>query len=107
MLKDRMDGPDFGITVTRVRVRPLDSLAVDPDYLKLDVQGAEYDALVGLTDTLARSSPIMLIETPDHRVRAFLESRGYAAWSYSAERRALIPERDNASNTVFVPRSEA
>jgi len=33
-----------------------------PDFIKIDVEGAEYDVLMGGRETIARSQPIMLIE---------------------------------------------
>ena len=40
----------------------LDSLGSRPDFLKVDVEGAEYDVLLGGKETIARSRPTMLIE---------------------------------------------
>jgi hypothetical protein len=33
-----------------------------PDFLKIDVEGAEYDVLIGGRETIGRSQPTMLIE---------------------------------------------
>lgn len=39
----------------------IDSLNILPDYVKYDVEGAEYEALLGTLDTIRRAKPAMLI----------------------------------------------
>ncbi len=50
----------------QVQTIPLDEFCeanqVLPDFLKIDVEGAEYDVLMGGRETIARSQPTMLIE---------------------------------------------
>lgn len=46
-----------------VDVVPVDSLALDSlGFLKLDVEGSEFAALVGARETIARCAPIVLVE---------------------------------------------
>lgn len=106
-LGDGMDGPDFEVAARAVPVRRLDVLGVDPAFVKLDVQGFEHAALVGLRDTLARARPVLLVETPGDDVRALAAGLGYVACSYLPQRRALVAEVPGRINTVFVPGDEA
>ena len=103
----RMDGPDFEIVTCKVPVRPLDFLGLEPAFVKLDVQGFEYDALLGLKETIGRARPILLVETPDEQVRELLDALGYKAFSYVADEHALQPESQRKTNTVFLPDSES
>jgi FkbM family methyltransferase len=49
--------------VEPVRVAPLDDLVeVDPDLVKIDVEGAELDVLAGMTRLLGRSSIRLIVE---------------------------------------------
>ena len=49
--------------VEQVRVAPLDDLVeVDPDLVKIDVEGAELDVLAGMTRLLGRSSIRLIVE---------------------------------------------
>ena len=39
----------------------VDSLEVSPDYIKYDVEGAEYEALIGSLETINRARPVLLV----------------------------------------------
>ena len=64
-----------------VTVDRLDDLAArealpDPDYVKLDVEGAELDVLAGARATMARARPIVSVE---------YGAPGYAPYGHKAE----------------------
>ena len=53
-----------------VDVKPLDSFELPAlDFFKLDVEGAEVDALKGATETLKRCKPVVLFEDKRHWLR--------------------------------------
>jgi FkbM family methyltransferase len=101
-LGSRMDSEDFEISSRSVPVRRLDALGLDPAFVKLDVQGFEFKALLGLEKTLQRTHPVLLIETPGAEVRELLADLSYGAYTYVAEENRLVPERDPRTNTVFM-----
>lgn len=63
-------------------IRTLDSLAIAPFLIKLDIQGAELNALMGGRNTLIKYHPILLIETPHDAVLAYLRELGYDAYYF-------------------------
>ncbi len=86
------------VRVEEVEVRALDAIVADEglqrvDLIKLDIEGAEYDALVGSDETLRRFAPAILIELSDRTLRHqghhsgeiwdFLEGRGYAFYKFN------------------------
>jgi hypothetical protein len=90
------------------RVVTLDSLDLAPDVIKIDVEGAEYDILVGGEQTLLRHDPALLIEVhvrkirhflhKERHVRKYLQSLGYVVtklgerdkcWFVKAEKRGF------------------
>ena len=105
-LGTKMDTAGFKVITREVPVRRLDSLGLDPAFIKLDVQGYEKAALVGLEKTLERARPILFIETPDAELRDWLAERGYAAFRYLPGERRLVERVDGALNVVFLPIEE-
>jgi len=45
-----------------IKMITLDSLNLTPDFIKIDVEGMEYDVLVGAKETIERYKPYILIE---------------------------------------------
>jgi len=83
----------------------LDSLNLDAcDLLKLDLEGAEHDALLGAAETIHRFRPVLILEIDGHGRRfghsieeteALLESFGYA------------PDLRRGPDAVYIPREFA
>ena len=88
-----------------MRVRPIDDHGLSPHAVKIDVEGAELAVLEGMTATLARSRPVLLVETADPGpVLDLLEPLGYEACVYRAETDEVVPYVDGVSaNALFVP----
>jgi FkbM family methyltransferase len=102
-LGSRMDTTDFEVVTCFVPVRPLDHLYLSPAFIKLDVQGFEHEALLGLQETLHRAHPVLLVETPDEAVRQLLSGMGYEAFTYLPREHRMVSETCRRTNTVFVP----
>ena len=58
-------------------VKRLDSLNLRPYFVKIDVQGFEYEVLRGAEKTISESRPILLIETPGEEELAFLDALNF------------------------------
>jgi FkbM family methyltransferase len=89
-------------------VRTLDSEIAagrvpEPDLVKVDVEGLEYDVLLGMRDTVARSRPALFIEIHGandaqesanyRRVAGWLIERGYRVRHVESGRRIRRPNR--------------
>lgn len=80
----------------------MDDLALKPSFIKLDVQGFELSALQGAEQTLDQFRPILLIETPDAEIKAYLKQFGYVHCKF--DRGALIPSDQGGDlNSFFLP----
>jgi FkbM family methyltransferase len=66
---------------TEISLISIDSLCLDPDYIKYDVEGAELEALVGTDETIRRSRPDLLVSLY-HRSRDIFEIPNYIAREY-------------------------
>lgn len=69
-----------------VDIITIDSLNIDPDFIKLDIEGMELPALRGAIDTIARCKPAIMVEMnglserynySDSDLIGFLEDLGY------------------------------
>lgn len=63
---------------TAVALVCIDSLGVEPDYIKYDVEGAELEALIGSANTVRASRPDLLVSLY-HRSRDIFEIPNYIA----------------------------
>ncbi len=61
----------------KFQVKKLDDFKLEPDFIKMDVQGYEYFALLGGEQTIKTHKPILLIEAPEDNCIEFLASLGY------------------------------
>ena len=86
----------------RCRLETLDSQALNPYFMKIDVQGAEFDMLRGSLGTLERHQPILLIESPgrDPRITFLLDSLGYQEFEFTDGR--FLRQKSLGMNGFFM-----
>jgi FkbM family methyltransferase len=82
------------------KIARLDDLGLAPFFIKLDVQGYEYNALKGGEQTLKVHEPVLLIEAPDGRTNQLLASLRYVPYAY--EGRKFRSGRQGSLNTFFM-----
>ena len=65
--------------------------SLNPNFVKIDTEGAEYEILQGMEATLNRCKPILSVEVGDRsiegvpssrRLVSFLQEKGYQAYEY-------------------------
>ncbi len=78
-------------------VRADDALAdVTPDFIKIDVEGMEMQALQGLSGVLARCHPVMLVEVDQENYDAFDQ------WVAAQDYRELLVHQRYQTNKNFI-----
>lgn len=98
---------DYTVTVISVPVVTVDSLNLSPRVVKMDLQGLEMSALRGMTQTLARSHPVLMIEIGEgqEEITDFLAERGYARYHWDG--RQLQPGvRADTLNAIFIAQGD-
>mgnify|MGYP005854836955 CR=1 FL=1 len=84
-----------------------------PAFVKMDIEGAEFDALRGMPKLLAEGRPVLVLEQSpeDMRCHGLLTKAGYEAVDLSTYRRirsgADFGNRTGVANVLFVPREAA
>lgn len=97
------EGRDYSLQVIAVPLVTVDSLALSPRVVKMDLQGLELAALAGMQETLARSRPVLMIEMGERHeeIVAFLAERGYDRFHWDG--RQLQPGvRPDTLNAIFM-----
>jgi FkbM family methyltransferase len=96
-----------------ISIEPLDSLNVDPEFIKIDVEGMAIGVLRGLRETIERCRPKLMVEVEQDQIEEtldFTKKYNYAATMYDAASNELVPIRDftdffasKNKNVFFVP----
>ena len=95
------DRRKLSMVTEKVQVRTLDSFSLDPYFIKVDVQGFEYEVLKGGMQTIERSRPIIMLETPqENRETRLLKSWGYRIFRF--DRNRLVEGGRGSLNTFFI-----
>jgi len=67
----------------------LDSLGVDPDCIHLDIEGSEWETIVGATETIKRAKPLIVVEWnqsggkygwTDNKIATLMTDLGYEVY---------------------------
>lgn len=81
-------------------VRRLDDFNLTPFFIKIDVQGFEYEVLRGGERTIADARPILLIETPGTKELDFLADMNYRPFIF---RKNKLWAGTHRCNVFFLP----
>lgn len=89
-------------TVACLRVDALVTAQMRVDLIKVDVEGAEYNALLGCGDILARCRPIILTEFSPDLIGSISDISGpdYLGWLVALGYRLAVIEPDGATSEV-------
>lgn len=75
--------PTEGWSPVKIAVVKIDNYNLDPTVVKMDIQGAEYNALLGAKETIIRSNPIICCEenyddtVNINQIKEFMDQCGY------------------------------
>jgi FkbM family methyltransferase len=86
----------------QVTVTTLDQLEVQPQLIKIDVEGADDRAVAGATELLTRCRPLVLVEFPQASTVDVMERLGYTPHAYDADADRLVGGCTGELNTYFL-----
>ena len=89
-----------------IDIKTLDSFDLEPEFIKIDVEGFEYEVLSGAKNTINTHRPILLIEgiAPGDRVHQLLQQWNYDIYKF-IDGKFYLDDFDCANNFV-VPREK-
>lgn len=98
------EGLDYSIKTIPVSVVSVDSLNVAPVVVKMDLQGYEFEALVGMTETIKKYKPLVMMEVC-HQFQEILElmaGHGYKAAYWKDGNFVDVSDVENPLNVFFL-----
>jgi FkbM family methyltransferase len=100
------DESKANLQVYDCQIRSLDSLKLNPFFIKIDVEGTEYRVIKGATETIKSKLPFIMIENlePGGAIMTLLDPLGYKAYTFTSGtfHRGFATRGD----TVLVPNSK-
>ena len=100
------DDNKLDIAKTSVKIETLDSFQLQPEFIKIDVEGFEYQVLLGAENTINTYRPILLIEgiAEGDRVDRLFKSWNYNIYKFSNNKFYL--NRFDCANNFLIPREK-
>ena len=100
------DANKLKIEKITVEIKTLDSFQLKPEFIKIDVEGFEYQVLLGSEETIKKNRPILLIEgvAKDDNVHRQLQEWEYD--SYKFDNNQFYLDEFDCDNNFFVPQEK-
>lgn len=110
--KEFMESRKLNIAITEkvLDCKKIDDMFYDIDnlwFIKMDVEGLEYKAIVGGMQTILRHFPIMLLEENPHKSEIYdLLKEWYDIYYYNPDKNIFVKEKVSGINYWMIPKKE-
>jgi len=92
---------DFYYKILDVKVLKLDQFSIKADIIKLDVEGFEYNVILGAIKTIIRNKPVLYIENPAASIRILLRKMKYKQYYFNEKLKIFSIFNKNLDNRNF------
>ncbi len=86
-----------------IDVIPLDELNLNPDVIKIDTEGSDFEVICGLKQTIERCRPFLMVEYSPALLKAyqgFCQSEGYTILEYDFHKDFFVAFTESAQKAV-------
>ncbi len=100
------DADKLKVKKITVNVKTLDSFQLQPEFIKIDVEGFEYQVLLGSKETIKNNRPILLIEgvAKEDRIHKLFQDWEYDTYQFFNNKFYL--NQFDCDNNFFIPREK-
>ena len=97
----------FKYKIVKVKTKRLDDLKLNPSFIKIDVEGLEYEVLKGSMNTINLLKPILLIEHHNEeiskKVDKLLKNNDYIKFGFDPKKKKLYRRESNDDqNNIYL-----
>jgi FkbM family methyltransferase len=89
-----------------IKLRKLDVMNLNPNFIKIDVEGHEYECILGSIKTIKKNKPILLIEYNskiNKKINNILKKIGYKAYYYNNKNNCIkLYKNKKVFNIIYV-----
>jgi len=92
------------IKSSTIRLRKLDEFKLSPSFIKIDIQGHEYECVLGSLQTIKKNKPIIMIEFDNKIIKKIfnkLKKYEYKKFFYIANKKKLYEHKNEKVFNVF------
>jgi FkbM family methyltransferase len=93
-----------------IKLKKLDQFSLNPFFIKIDIQGHEYECIVGSIKTIKKSLPIIMLEYDkinNLKIFRLLKKLGYKKFIFRANKKILKEHlNEKAFNIFYIPISK-
>ena len=108
-----IDLSEFTFKKKNVKTIKIDDLKQNPNLIKIDTEGSEYNVLLTSKRTIKKNKPIIIVEYNHgnfEKVLKLMKFYGYSAFSYNkkfvilnSKQIKIFKKKTNADNVIFLP----
>ena len=89
-----------------IKIKKLDNFFLKPNFIKIDIEGHEYECILGSIKTIKKSKPILLIEyNPkiNKKIHNILKKIGYKTYYYDGKNDCIkLHKNKKVFNIIYV-----
>jgi len=92
-----------------IKLKKLDDFNLNPSFIKIDVEGHEYETIMGGLKTIKKNKPILLIEynrNTNKKINKILKKNNYTSYYYDNKINSIkLHNKEEIFNIIYIPKT--